>query len=137
MRRCCGSRQLPHRLWEPAAGRGAIVNVLRAAGHEVLASDLVDYGDPYALRAPRLPAGAQGARMAAKRIITNPPFKLAGEFVAHALDLCPRVIMLLRLAFLEIGAPHANSRKPGSRADPRFPQALADDAPPRVGGAEG
>ena len=37
---------LPHRLWEPAAGRGAIVNVLRAAGHEVLASDLVDYGDP-------------------------------------------------------------------------------------------
>ena len=28
--------QLPHRLWEPAAGRGNIVNVLRAAGHEVI-----------------------------------------------------------------------------------------------------
>jgi hypothetical protein len=33
--------------------------------------------------------------------VTNPPFKLAGEFVQHALDLCPRVVMLLRLAFLE------------------------------------
>ena len=34
-------------------------------------------------------------------IVTNPPFKLATEFVAHALSLCPRVIMLLRLTFLE------------------------------------
>ena len=35
-------------------------------------------------------------------IVTNPPFKLAGEFVAHALKLgIPKVIMLLRLAFLE------------------------------------
>jgi hypothetical protein len=34
-------------------------------------------------------------------IVTNPPFQWAGAFVAHALDLSPRVIMLLRLAFLE------------------------------------
>jgi hypothetical protein len=34
-------------------------------------------------------------------IVTNPPFKLAGEFVSHALDLVPRVAMLLRLAFIE------------------------------------
>ena len=34
-------------------------------------------------------------------IVTNSPYKLAAEFVAHALDLCPRVVMLLRLAFLE------------------------------------
>jgi len=37
---------LPHRLWGPACGRGVIVRPLRAAGHEVLASDLVDYGNP-------------------------------------------------------------------------------------------
>jgi hypothetical protein len=91
--------QLPHRLWEPAAGRGAIVNVLRAAGHKVLASDLVDYGDPthFARRdflLEKLPKDCQG-------IITNPPFKLAEEFVAHALELAPLVVMLLRLAFLE------------------------------------
>src|SRR5262245_9328859 len=34
-------------------------------------------------------------------IVTNPPFRIANEFVAHALNLCPRVVMLLRLAFLE------------------------------------
>jgi hypothetical protein len=34
-------------------------------------------------------------------IVANPPFKLADEFVRHALLLCPRVYMLLRLAFLE------------------------------------
>ena len=34
-------------------------------------------------------------------IITNPPFMLATEFVRHALELVPRVVMLLRLAFLE------------------------------------
>jgi hypothetical protein len=92
--------QLPHHLWEPAAGRGAIVCVLRAAGHEVLASDLVDYGDPthFARRdfllERKVPNGCEA-------IVTNPPFKLAEQFVAHALDLCPRVIMLLRLAFME------------------------------------
>jgi hypothetical protein len=91
---------LPHRIWEPAAGRGAIVNVLRAAGHEVLASDLVDYGDPthFARRdfllEWKIPDGCE-------MILTNPPYKLADEFVAHALDLCPRVIMLLRFLFLE------------------------------------
>jgi hypothetical protein len=92
--------QLPHRLWEPAAGRGAIVNVLRAAGHEVLASDLVDYGDPthFARRDFLLERKAPDG---CELVLTNPPYKLAGEFVEHALNLCPRVIMLLRLAFME------------------------------------
>jgi hypothetical protein len=36
--------RLPRRLWEPAAGDGAIVQPLRAAGFDVVASDLVDYG---------------------------------------------------------------------------------------------
>ena len=30
--------KIPHRVREPACGRGAIVNVLRAQGHEVVAS---------------------------------------------------------------------------------------------------
>ena len=34
-------------------------------------------------------------------IVTNPPFKLAPAFVAHALALVPHVVMLLRLGFLE------------------------------------
>src|SRR5262249_33708529 len=34
-------------------------------------------------------------------IVTNFPFKLAGQMVEHALNLCPLVIVLARLAFLE------------------------------------
>jgi hypothetical protein len=96
--------KLPHRIWEPACGRhGNIVNVLRAAGHQVVATDLVDYGQPFTppayfrvdfLMERKAPEGT-GA------IVTNPPYRLAEQFVAHALQLCPRVVMLLRLAFLE------------------------------------
>jgi len=95
--------KLPRHIWEPACGRGAIVNVLRDAGHDVVASDIEDYGIP--ITAPgywcrdfllehRAPTGTEA-------ILTNPPYKLAADFVRHALKLCPRVVMLLRLAFLE------------------------------------
>ena len=92
--------RLPHRIWEPACGPGAIVRVLRDAGHDVLATDLCDYGleDSAAgidfLMERRLPDGIEA-------IVTNPPYKLAHEFVAHACRLCPRVIMLLRFCFYE------------------------------------
>jgi hypothetical protein len=89
---------LPHTIWENAAGRSAIVRVLRDAGYAVIASDVYDYGGldfiQDFLTTTAMPAGA-GA------IVTNPPYKLAEQFVAHALDLCPLVIMLMRLAFLE------------------------------------
>jgi hypothetical protein len=93
--------QLPYRIWEPACGDGTgIVDPLRAHGHKVIGSDLVAHGRPDCFwqrdfllewKAPDL----------YETIITNPPYKLAEQFIAHALDLCPRVIMLLRLAFLE------------------------------------
>jgi len=93
--------ELPRRLWEPACGDGTgILDVLRAHGHEVIGSDLVDYGRPDCfwrrdfLMETRTPAGCGG-------IVTNPPYKLAEHFVAHALQLCPLVVMLTRLAFLE------------------------------------
>jgi hypothetical protein len=77
------------------------VRVLRGAGLTVYATDLVDYAsldqDEHGwdfLMESRLPSGVEA-------IVTNPPFKNAGEFVAKALTLCPKVIMLLRLAFLE------------------------------------
>jgi hypothetical protein len=87
-------------IWEPACGPGAIVRVLRAAGHRVVATDLVDYGCPDSsggidfLAQPSAPAGAT-------TILTNPPFMHANAFVRHALTLTPRVVMLLRLLFLE------------------------------------
>ena len=94
------AEQLPNVIWEPACGPGSIVNVLRAAGHHVYATDLVDHDCPDSdsrvdFLMEQSPSFCVGA------IVTNPPFKLATEFVTHALTLCPRVVMLLRLAFLE------------------------------------
>jgi len=98
LRKC---EDLPQNIWEPACGPGKIVKVLRENNHTVYATDLVDYGCPDSearidflmTPLPQRPIEA---------IVTNPPFKLAQQFVQHALDLgVPKVIMLLRLAFLE------------------------------------
>jgi hypothetical protein len=73
--------RLPRRLWEPAAGDGAIVQPLRAAHFDVVASDLVDYGGANIMvgvdyfTAP-LPAGVTA-------IVKNPPYKLAVRFAAR------------------------------------------------------
>jgi hypothetical protein len=90
---------LPLRIWEPAAGRGAIVRVLRDHGHIVIASDIFDYGFPLDFIADFLKIKTPPADVDA--ILTNPPFQGINKFIAHALDLCPRVIMLARLAFYE------------------------------------
>jgi hypothetical protein len=37
---------LPSVVWEPACGRGAIVGLLRAGGHTVIATDLNSWGCP-------------------------------------------------------------------------------------------
>lgn len=87
-------------IWEPACGPGAMVTVLREAGKTVIATDLVDYGCPDSsagvdfLMESRAPEGAQS-------IVTNPPFKLMDAFVRHGLRLCPTVVVLGRLAYLE------------------------------------
>jgi hypothetical protein len=90
---------LPKRVWEPACGTGNIVKVLRAAGHDVIATDLNNrgcydsqFGVDFLLFMPRIDCDA---------IVTNPPFALAESFVAAALERAPLVIMLLRLAFME------------------------------------
>jgi hypothetical protein len=91
---------LPPTILEPACGRGAISNVLRRAGHIVLEIDIVDYGlgqDSVQdfLNFKLASTTEIGA------VVTNPPYRLAQQFVRHALTLCPRVFMLLRLTFYE------------------------------------
>src|SRR5262249_20430864 len=44
-------------------------------------------------------------------ILTNPPFQWVEQFVAHALELSPLVIMLLRLAFFEAGSGPQHKHK--------------------------
>jgi hypothetical protein len=91
--------KLPQSIWEPACGHGAIVRVLESHGHAVHATDLVRYNDH--MDGGRDFLFEAHSPFGCTCIVTNPPFKLAERFVAHALDLCPRVIMLLRLAFME------------------------------------
>jgi len=91
---------LPKRIWEPACGDGAIVLPFREAGYSVHASDLVARGCPDSesgvdfLMPFAVPPGVNG-------VVTNPPFKLAQQFVDRALSFSPYVAMLLRLSFLE------------------------------------
>ncbi len=93
--------ELPHLIWEPAAGRGAIVNVLRGAGHAVIATDLIDYGVLGQTPARDFLKMKQPPNIFCKCILSNPPFNLAADFVRIGLKLCPKVILLLRLVFLE------------------------------------
>jgi hypothetical protein len=92
---------LPHVVWEPAAGRGAIARVLQAHGHSVVASDIADHGFPLRFVADFLTTTT--APDGCTSVVTNPPYrrKLPQRFVAHALTLVPTVVMLLRLAFYE------------------------------------
>jgi hypothetical protein len=92
--------ELPRELWEPAAGRGAISRELQAAGHKVHCSDLVRY--PGADRG--IKSGVDFLKLRsrqARTIVTNPPFKLADDFIRHGLELGCDCFVLLRLMALE------------------------------------
>lgn len=105
------NKYLPYRIYEPAAGDGAIVKPFQAAGYTVTASDLVDYGLENCqsgvdyLKAD-LPSGVEG-------IVSNPPYKLAVKFAEKALREVPYLALLLRTNFLE-----STSRLPFFRANP-------------------
>jgi hypothetical protein len=96
------AERLPHGLWEPSCGLGAITEVLLDEGHAVIATDLENRGYHFQssagdfLRSRKCPAGVDG-------IVMNPPFAEAALHVRHALMLCPYVVALLRLSFLEAG----------------------------------
>ena len=90
---------LPQLIWEPACGKGNIVEVLRDAGHKVIATDLNDRGCPASRSGVDFLLLDPGIR--ADAILTNPPYALAAKFVEAALVRAPLVIMLLRWAFYE------------------------------------
>lgn len=89
---------LPPQVWEPACGPGAIVRVMRDAGHICHATDLVDYG------CPDSQAGIDflmETTAPCDTIVTNPPFKMGDAFVRKGLQLCTNVIILNRLSYME------------------------------------
>jgi len=87
------------RIWEPACGGGHISRVLRAAGHDVRESDIIDRcGNEVRDFLLSFPEHWDGD------IVTNPPYSLAAEFVSRALDCVSegaKVAMFLKLTFLE------------------------------------
>jgi len=92
--------KLPQKIWEPCCGTGNIVRVLRAAGHQVLATDLHARGCPKSSTRDFLKPAPKFVGVA-DAVVTNPPYALAEQFIVTALSRVPLVIALLRLAFLE------------------------------------
>lgn len=88
-------------VWESACGEGHISEVLKAAGYDVISTDLIyrGYGEPEPLDfLTETIDGFDGD------IITNPPYRYAQEFVETAMKTVRfghKVAMILRLQFLE------------------------------------
>lgn len=91
--------KLDHNIWEPACGQGHISKVLEEYGHEVLSTDLINRG--YGLGEIDFLSTNKDWH---GDIMTNPPFKLATEFVRKAIDIIHqgnRVLMFVKIQFLE------------------------------------
>jgi hypothetical protein len=102
--------RLPTVIWEPCCGDGAMVRVLEAHGHRVVATDLVDRGYGEAgrdfLAESRLPEGVNA-------IVTNPPYsRTLYRFIDHALALTRSVggmvAMLVNIQWGRLGRLTAN-----------------------------
>lgn len=87
--------------WEPAANRGYMVRPLQEYFETVFASDVHDYGvhlPVHDFLQPYRPDGFSNIDI----IITNPPFRLAKQFIKHGLDITSvGVAVIVRTSFLE------------------------------------
>ncbi|WP_346772397.1 methyltransferase [Chelativorans sp. AA-79] len=85
-------------VWEPACNRGYMVKPLREYFGIVIASDVHDYGHGHVVRDFLFPGDIRNVDW----IVTNPPFRLARQFIARSSQLA-RIgfAMIVRSAFLE------------------------------------
>lgn len=90
-------------LWEPAAGMGAISKVLEKVHPKVLSTELAT--DRYGIGGVNfLEDGEKFAPKERFWIVTNPPYKLASDFIRKAFELgAERIICLLRFNYCESG----------------------------------
>jgi hypothetical protein len=85
---------------EPSANRGHMVRPLREAFAQVMASDVHDYGAGFHVADFLFGPASDWTRT--HWTISNPPFRLAEQFIARALELSAiGCAMLVRSAFLE------------------------------------
>jgi len=90
-------------VWEPACGQGDMAKPLGEYFGQVIASDVHDYGFG-AVRDFLWPGHDEPVDW----VVTNPPFRLAAEFIARAHEVARGgIAMLVRTAFLEGGERHA------------------------------
>lgn len=101
-------------VWEPAAGRGDMVEVLASSGRAVIASDLVDQGGAIEAGFNFLSPPPKWIDRVAS-IVMNSPYSHADKFIRHALDLMRpqdgQVAMLVRLEFLSAASRRWMSRE--------------------------
>ena len=91
---------LPQWILDPAVGLGHVLDTFRALGHNVIGRDVVDYGWAGTTIADYLTTLSPTTHDMG--IVTNPPFRLAMEFLEKAFaDDTQYVAFLLRLNFLE------------------------------------
>jgi len=116
--------KFPGSIWEPAAGRGDIVRVLRECGcHKIVASDITDWGFK-----PCQIENFLKSTSTSDFLITNPPFDLKAEFLEHAKKVVTHKIALLlpvdfeyRMRFIE---KHENDNTFPWKAIYAFPQSI-------------
>lgn len=88
------------RVWEPACNRGLMAFVIAEYAGDVRASDVHDYGfGEVGSFVGDGPDVAPSRRCDA--VITNPPFRLSGQFLLRARKEAPVVALLVRTAWLE------------------------------------
>lgn len=100
-------------VWEPACGEMFMADPLAEYFENVIATDVHRYSDRHGLHDFLMP-GPTYARP--DWIFTNPPFKLAGKFIAKARQTARiGVVMFVRSAFTEGGARFAEMFAPDCR----------------------
>lgn len=120
----CIRGMLPHGaiVWEPAAGGHCMADVLRAAGFDVITSDIALYrrSRQHSLFFDFLDASVIVPPRFCDAIVTNPPYgpqnRLAVRFARLALQRCPGVVALLLTAKFDFG----NTRADLFADNPRF-----------------
>lgn len=99
------------RVWEPACGEGHMSRPIAEFAAGVCASDVHDYGWGHAVHdflMPFAPAEAGPVDW----VITNPPFRLAQEFICRGLEVAPNVAVLVRSVFTESEVRYRELFKP-------------------------
>lgn len=100
------SRHL-QRVWEPACGEGHMAMPLGESFGEVIATDIHDYSGTFAAQAGVAdflfdPLLFRQFGPAPDWVITNPPFRLAEQFIRQGLQVCTMgCAFFVRSAFLE------------------------------------